>query len=187
VSDPSSVPDPAAAPGVAEAPGVADASGVAEAPGVDGVGAFVAALPKVELHLHLVGAAWPETVMALARRHPDGPVPVEPEALRRFYAFTSFPHFLEVYRQVNLLVRTGDDVVILIDGLARRLAASLVRYAEVQVTPVRNRMSGIGFGDLARALTDGRALARERHGVELGWIFDGDARLGLAGAEETVE
>jgi aminodeoxyfutalosine deaminase len=159
---------------------------VASDPTAAGVAAFVAALPKVELHLHLVGSAFPETVMALARRHPDGTVPADPEALRRFYEFTSFPHFLEVYRQVNLLVRTGADVVILIDGLARRLAASRVRYAEVQVTAVRNRMAGIAPADLAHALTDGRTLAREQHGVELGWIFDGDTGLGLEGMRETV-
>ncbi|MGH3160164.1 MAG: adenosine deaminase [Streptosporangiaceae bacterium] len=147
---------------------------------------FVAALPKVELHLHLIGAAPPETVLALARRHPDGGVPTEPEALRRFYEFTSFPHFLEVYREVNLLVRTGDDVVTLIDGLAARLAASRVRYAEVQVTSTSNRRAGIAPADLAHALTDGRVLARERHGVELGWIFDGDALLGVDGLEETL-
>ncbi len=88
---------------------------------------FVAGLPKVELHLHLVGSAAPETVLALARRHPDGEVPAEPEALRRFYTFTSFQHFLEVYARVNLLVRTGPDVVTLIDGLAAQLAASQVR------------------------------------------------------------
>jgi aminodeoxyfutalosine deaminase len=147
---------------------------------------FVAGLPKVELHLHLVGSAAPETVLALARRHPDGGVPTEHEALRRFYAFTGFPHFLDVYAQVNLLVRTGADVVTLIDGLAAHLAASTVRYAEVQVTPVRNRMAGISFDDLAQALTDGRALAGERHGVELSWIFDADAALGPPGAAETV-
>ena len=71
---------------------------------------FVAALPKTELHLHLVGSAAPETVLTLARRHPDGGVPTEPDALRQFYAFTSFPHFLDVYAQVNLLVRSGADV-----------------------------------------------------------------------------
>jgi aminodeoxyfutalosine deaminase len=149
--------------------------------------AFVAALPKVELHLHLVGSASLDTVLTLARRHPDGGVPTDPDELRRFYAFTDFPHFLTVYRRVNLLVNTPADVVTLLDGLAGELATRSVRYAEVQVAPVRNRMAGIGYADLAAALVDGRALARERHGVELGWVFDADATLGPAGAEETVD
>jgi aminodeoxyfutalosine deaminase len=148
---------------------------------------FVAALPKVELHLHLVGSAAPETVLALARRHPDGGVPTDRAALREFYAFTGFGHFLDVYAQVNLLVRTGADVLVLLDGLAAQLAACRTRYAEVQVTPVRNRMAGISFDDLAQALADGRALAGQRHGVELGWIFDADAALGPPGAAQTVE
>jgi aminodeoxyfutalosine deaminase len=151
------------------------------------IGQFVAALPKVELHLHLVGSAAPETVLTLARRHPDGGVPTEPDTLRQFYAFTSFPHFLDVYAQVNLLVRSGADVLTLLGGLAAQLRANQVRYAEVQVTPVRNRMAGIGPGELAQALADGRALARDRHQVELGWIFDADTALGPPGAAETVE
>lgn len=154
-------------------------------PGTD-IAAFVAALPKVELHLHLIGSASPETVLELARRHPDGGVPAEPTALRQFYEFTSFAHFLDVYRHVNLLVRTGADVLTLLDGIAADLAAAQVRYAEVTVTPVRNREAGISFDDLAQALTDGRALAQQRHGVELGWIFDADSALGAAGAADTL-
>ncbi|MCU1655217.1 MAG: adenosine deaminase [Pseudonocardia sp.] len=149
--------------------------------------AFVAALPKVELHLHLVGSASLDTVLALARRHAGRGVPTELGALREFYAFTDFPHFLEVYRRVNLLVNTGADVITLLDGLAAELAARTVRYAEVQVTPVRNGMAGISYDDLAQALVDGRALARRRHGVELGWVFDADAALGPDGAEQTVD
>ena len=89
---------------------------------------FVAALPKAELHLHLVGSASPETVLALARRHPDGGVPTEPDALADFYRFTDFMHFLQIYSRVNLLVRTGADVVTLLDGMAAQLAASRVRW-----------------------------------------------------------
>ena len=33
------------------------------------LGGFLAALPKVELHIHLEGARPPETLLALARRH----------------------------------------------------------------------------------------------------------------------
>src|SRR5690348_10349807 len=115
---------------------------------------FVSALPKAELHLHLVGSASPDTVLALARRHPDGGVPTEANALAEFYRFTDFAHFLQIYSRVNLLVRTGADVVTLLDGMARQLAASRVRWAEVQVTAVRNRMAGIEFGELASALAD---------------------------------
>ncbi|HWN32323.1 MAG TPA: adenosine deaminase [Pseudonocardia sp.] len=151
------------------------------------VAAFVAALPKVELHLHLVGSASLDTVLALARRHPGRGVPTELAALREFYAFTNFRHFLDVYREVNLLVTTGADVITLLAGLAAELASRTVRYAEVQVTPVRNRMAGISYDDLAQALVDGRELARARHGVELGWVFDADAALGPDGAEQTVD
>ena len=48
-------------------------------------------------------------------------------------------------------------------------------------------MAGISYDDLAQALADGRELAATRHGVELGWIFDGDAALGPPGLEETVD
>ncbi|HVX44717.1 MAG TPA: adenosine deaminase [Mycobacteriales bacterium] len=148
---------------------------------------FVAALPKVELHLHLVGSASVDAVLTLARRHPDGGVPTDPEELRRFYEFRDFPHFLRVHNQVNLLVRTGADVVTLLDGLGSDLAARAVRYAEVQVTPTRNRIAGIGFDELAEALAHGRDLVRRRHGVVLNWIFDADATLGTDGAAETVD
>jgi len=79
---------------------------------------FVYALPKVELHVHLVGSASMDTVLELARRHPDRGVPVEPDALQRFYEFTDFAHFIEVYIKVNSLVTTGADVTALVVGLA---------------------------------------------------------------------
>jgi aminodeoxyfutalosine deaminase len=65
---------------------------------------FIAALPKVELHLHLVGSASVPTVLELARRHPDSPVPRSEEGLREFYEFRDFPHISEVYGLVSQLV-----------------------------------------------------------------------------------
>src|SRR5262249_51034863 len=75
------------------------------------------------------------------------------------------PHW--TYRQLNLLVRTGSDLVALVAGLAARPAAARVRSADMQVTPVRHRMAGISYADLAQTPADGRALAIERHGVQL--------------------
>lgn len=134
--------------------------------------AFVAALPKVELHVHLVGAASPETVLGLARRHPDRGVPTELDELRRFCEFTDFAHFIEVYIRVTSLVTTAADVTDLVVGLGHDLARSSVRYAEVTVTPISHLQQGIAADDLAAALTDGRRRAAAASGVELAWVFD---------------
>ncbi|MGH3757958.1 adenosine deaminase [Actinophytocola sp.] len=139
---------------------------------------FISALPKVELHVHLVGSASADTVLALARRHPDLDVPTDRYALVAFYEFTDFAHFIEVYVKVTRLVKTSADVTALVDGLAADLARNAVRYAEVTVTPVAHLMMGIEPDELAEALTVGRGLARERHGVELAWVFDIAGSLG---------
>src|ERR1700745_3657097 len=99
------------------------------------IDAFVARLPKVELHVHLVGSASAETVLELARRHPRSMVPRSPEALREFYTFTDFPHFSRVYRAVSDMITEPEDIATLVRGVARDLGAQNVRYAAIQVSP----------------------------------------------------
>jgi adenosine deaminase len=74
------------------------------------IGSFIAKLPKVELHVHLVGSASVATVLELARRHPDGPVPRTADGLREFYEFRDFPHFIEVYQAVSALLTEPEDI-----------------------------------------------------------------------------
>src|SRR5690242_1200119 len=47
-------------------------------PGSFAMHSFIRALPKVELHVHLVGSAGVDTVLELARRHPEAEVTVTP-------------------------------------------------------------------------------------------------------------
>jgi aminodeoxyfutalosine deaminase len=148
---------------------------------------FIAALPKVELHLHLVGSASTETVLELARRHPDSGVPTEAEELAKFYRFTDFQHFIQNYILVDSMVRTADDVRAIVLGLARDAAASNVRYAEVTVTVSMHLAKGITPDELAAALTEGRAAAQQHHGVTLNWIYDIPAGLGDEFIDPTVD
>jgi aminodeoxyfutalosine deaminase len=149
--------------------------------------AFVAGLPKAELHVHLQGAASVPTVLELARRHPEAGVPTDEGALKEFYEFRDFAHFIEVYISVNRLVRTADDVRALVTGLGRDLAAVAVRYAEVTVTPDSHLLMGIPPEAVAEALTAGRADVLRDHGVELAWIFDIPGELGLESGLRTIE
>jgi aminodeoxyfutalosine deaminase len=138
---------------------------------------FIAALPKTELHLHLVGSASPETVLELSRNHPEAGLPTELDHLVEFYTFRDFPHFIQVYEQVDSMVRTAEDVHTLLLGLARDAAASNVRYAEVTVTAGANLDKEMTAEDLASALESGRAAAKAEFDVALNWIFDIPAGL----------
>lgn len=148
---------------------------------------LVAGLPKTELHVHLVGAASVDTVLGLARRHPDAGVPTERESLEAYYAFTDFAHFIDVYISVNSLVRAPEDVETLVVGAARDMAGQNVRYAELTVTPDSHLLMGIAGAALAEALTAGRARSRDEHGVELAWVFDIPGELGPESGERTID
>ncbi|MBK9738752.1 MAG: adenosine deaminase [Actinobacteria bacterium] len=151
-----------------------------------GVLAFVEGLPKAELHVHMLGAASVETVLGLSRRYPEIGLPQEEAAMRDFYRFTDFAHFIEVYDAINRLVRTADDVHELSVGLGHDLAAVGVRYAEVTVTADSHLRVGIPPDALSDALARGRADVLSATGVELAWVFDIDGDHGIASGERTL-
>ncbi|HEY7264565.1 MAG TPA: adenosine deaminase [Trebonia sp.] len=133
---------------------------------------FIARLPKVELHVHLIGSASVETVLELARRHPDSGVPRTAGELRRFYEFRDFPHFIAVYRAVNELLTEPEDIADLVRGVARDLSAQNVRYAEQQFSPYVFRRNGMPDAVITEALDAGARDALASHGVRIGYIFD---------------
>jgi aminodeoxyfutalosine deaminase len=149
---------------------------------------FAGELPKVELHLHLVGSASVPTVLELAGRHPgEGVVPRTEAELRAFYEFRDFPHFADVYGAVSALVREPADVAALVTGAARDLAGQNARYAELTVTPYTFTSHGMPAAELTEALDVGAAAARREHGVRIGYIFDIPGEYGGEAARATLD
>jgi aminodeoxyfutalosine deaminase len=149
--------------------------------------AFIAGLPKAELHVHHVGSASPRIVAELAARHEgDTPVPADPAALADFFAFRDFAHFIDVYLSVVDLIRDDEDVRTLTYEIARELARQQVRYAELTVTPYSHTSRGIPAPAFCAAIEDARAGAARDFGVELAWCFDIPGEAGLPAAEETL-
>lgn len=85
--------------------------------------AFIAGLPKAELHVHHVGSASPPIVSELAARHP-GLVPSDPEELPRYFRFDDFAHFVTVYFSVVDLIRDEADE----QTLTYEMAGQQIRY-----------------------------------------------------------
>jgi aminodeoxyfutalosine deaminase len=154
---------------------------------MDTLEAFVSALPKVELHVHLVGSASVETVLSLARRHPEVGVPTTEEGLRAFYEFRDFPHFIDVYTMVSDLVREPEDIAELIGGIARNLAAQNVRYVELQVSLYPFWAMGLPERAVTQALDIAARDALTGHGVRIAYIFDFRGHRGGTDAARTLD
>jgi aminodeoxyfutalosine deaminase len=149
--------------------------------------AFISRLPKAELHVHHVGSASPRIVSELATRHP-GTVPSDPDALRDFFAFRDFAHFIEVYLAVVDLIRTPEDVRLLTYEIARELAEEQqVRYAELTCTPFTSVAVGVPIEGYTEAIEDARRAAERDLGIVLRWIYDIPGESGLPAADDTLD
>ena len=147
--------------------------------------AFVAGLPKAELHVHQVGSASPRIVAQLAARHP-GTVPADEAALAEYFRFDDFAHFIRIYLSVVALVRTAEDVRLLTYEIGREMAGQQIRYAELTVTPYLSVGPELPAEAFLEAIEDARTGAERDFGVRLRWIFDIPADFGLPAAEATA-
>ncbi|MFF5077599.1 adenosine deaminase [Actinoplanes sp. NPDC000266] len=150
--------------------------------------AFIAGLPKVELHVHHVGSATPDTVARLAERHAGTTtVPADPRLLADYFTFTDFAHFIDVYLSVVDLIRDAEDVATLTYDIGAGLAAQSVRYAELTLTPYSSVTRGIPAEAYCEAIEDARRRAARDHGIELRWCFDIPGEPTMTGADVTLD
>lgn len=90
-------------------------------------------LPKIELHLHLEGAAPPAFIRDLAkRRHMDISGIFMPDG---GYAITDFWHFLKVYEAATSVLKTPEDYHRLTLAVLEESAKSGVVYTEAFLSP----------------------------------------------------
>ncbi|MEZ4867955.1 MAG: adenosine deaminase [Caldilineaceae bacterium] len=139
--------------------------------------AFIAAMPKAEIHVHLEGAIQPETLLRLAQRHQrEETLPTTDLAgLRRWFVFTDFPHFIQIYWTISDLLRTPEDFALIVHACGADMAAQNIRYRELTFTPFTHtdlQDKGLTMAAIFAGLEEGRQQARRDFGVEMRWIFD---------------
>lgn len=134
---------------------------------------YLRAIPKVELHVHMEGAIQPETLLTLARRN-GRPLPFDnAPALREWYRFEDFPHFVDVYVAITNCLKTADDIELIAREFLTGQAAQNVVHSEVTYTPYTVwQLTGIPFAEQVAAINRARAWAEEAHGVTMALVTD---------------
>lgn len=96
--------------------------------------AWIEAMPKVELHVHIEGSIRPETVLRLAKKNGVSLPANDLAGLREFYRFRDFPHFVEVYVAVTQCVKDTDDLYSVFSEFLQGQASQNVLYTEATYT-----------------------------------------------------
>ena len=135
--------------------------------------AFIRAIPKVELHVHLEGSIPPRTLLELARRN-NVTLPVDtPEAVTQWYTFEDFPHFADVYHTASRCIRSADDIELLAKDFIAGQAAQKIVYTEFTFTALTHYQNyAISFDAQLAALERARTWAERELGVSFGVIVD---------------
>jgi len=139
------------------------------------VPAWIARLPKAELHLHLEGTATPETLVALAGAR--GRRLALEEARRRF-TYRDFFGFLMAFKWVSEQLRAPEDYAFLLADLLRRLHEENVLYAEITLAAGVVLWKRQDVDAVFAALQETLETSRKEHPVEVRWIFDGVRNFG---------
>jgi aminodeoxyfutalosine deaminase len=146
--------------------------------------AFIASLPKAELHLHLEGSIDPPTLLELKKRHGKKGTLSEIEQLYRYKDFTGF---LMAFKAVTEELQTPEDYELITYRLMEKLKADNVLHAEVYVSVGVCLWRKQDFSAIFKGLERGRERGEHDFGVSLLWIFDAVRQFGADKAQHVAE
>jgi adenosine deaminase len=149
-----------------------------------GLAAFIARLPKAELHLHLEGAVAAPLLARLREKHGIGRPEDDLEAL---YRFADLAEFLRAYDLVCAALRDADDFRLAAYEALRHAAASNARHVELFFSPHAHAASGTPYQAMVDGILAGMQEAARDFGVEARLIPAHSRALGPAAGEAFLD
>ena len=120
--------------------------------------AFIQALPKAELHIHIEGSLEPELMFEIAERNGVALRYPSVEEVRRAYNFSDLQSFLDLYYEGMRVLLHEQDFYDLTWAYLQRVSSQNVRHAEIFFDPQAHTGRGVPFETaitgIHRALAD---------------------------------
>jgi len=138
-----------------------DTHATSTAPAAIDLAAFIAGLPKCELHVHLEGTLAPDLKLALANRNGIEIAETTVAEVEATYQFDSLTSFLAVYYPAMRVLVTEQDFFDLAFAYLTKASSQGVRHVEMFFDPQAHTGRGIPFptviGGYRRAIVTAKA------------------------------
>lgn len=149
--------------------------------------AFIAALPKAELHLHIEGTLEPELMFALAERNEIRLPYSSVEELRAAYRFSNLQDFLDIYYAGAGALLEMQDFYDLTWAYLQRAFTQNVRHVEIFFDPQTHTGRGVEFATVIDGINRALVDAEARLGISSRLILCFLRHLDEADALETLD
>jgi len=154
---------------------------------MDDQAAFIAGLPKAELHIHIEGSLEPELMIALAARNKVALRFGSIEALRAAYEFSNLQDFLDLYYEGMRVLLHEQDFYDLAMAYLKKAASQNVRHAEIFFDPQGHTDRGVPFRTVIDGLWRASKDAERAFGMTTALILSFLRHLDEASAERTLD
>lgn len=156
----------------------------------DGLAAFIAGLPKCELHVHLEGTLGPELKLALARRNGIELAETTVAEVEATYQFDSLSSFLAIYYPAMRVLVTEEDFFDLAMTYLTKAASQGVRHVEMFFDPQAHTGRGVPFDTVVRGYRRAIVTAKAQLGISaeliLCFLRDLSAEFAMATLMESL-
>ena len=153
--------------------------------------AFLHALPKTDLHVHLDGSLRLGTVRELSARYGLGFNFETDEDVRAVCQVPddcqSLVDYLRVFDITLQLMQEKDDLTRIAYELAEDAHKENVRYMEVRYSPLLHLKKGLTYDEIVAAVQEGLDMARRQYGIICGQIICGIRHISAASSLDLAD
>lgn len=141
--------------------------------------AFIKALPKTEIHLHLEACVNKQTLREMFQKNG---VEISEEDFEKKFMFHDLNGFIQLFLFIQSAVKSHEDFSFMIDSLAEYMKADNIIYTEVFVAPTKFIQNGIDFDKMIETMVNRIREIRERDGIEIRLLIDVSRTFGTENA-----
>jgi len=149
--------------------------------------AFIHALPKAELHIHIEGTLEPPLMFELAAQNNIRLPYASAAEIYRAYDFADLQSFLDVYYLGSQVLLTEKDFYQLTWNYLQKAAGQNVRHTEIFFDPQAHTSRGVKFDTVLQGLHRARLDARRRLNLSAKLIMCFLRDRSVAEAMQTLE